>query len=39
MCAKVKLNINGREVYAEENRRLMDILRNDCGLKSVKDGC
>ena len=39
MCAKVKLNINGREVYVEENRRLMEILRNDCGLKSVKDGC
>ncbi len=39
MCAKVKLKINGVEIEAEESRKLMDILRNDCKLKSVKDGC
>ena len=39
MCAKVKLKINGVEIEAEESRKLMDILRNGCKLKSVKDGC
>ena len=39
MCAVVRLHINGKEVEAEENRRLIDVLRMDCGLKSVKDGC
>lgn len=33
------LSINGREVTVLEDRRLIDVLRNDCHLKSVKDGC
>lgn len=31
--------VNGKETEAEGSRRLIDILRNDCHLKSVKDGC
>ncbi|MCH4166039.1 MAG: selenium-dependent xanthine dehydrogenase [Megasphaera sp.] len=31
--------INGQEIQADGNRRLMDVLRNDLRLKSVKDGC
>ncbi|MEA4972135.1 MAG: selenium-dependent xanthine dehydrogenase [Candidatus Metalachnospira sp.] len=34
-----KVWINGKEVEAAPNRKLMDVLRNDCHLKSVKDGC
>lgn len=34
-----KLLINGQEVLVEEDKKLIDVLRNDCGLKSVKDGC
>lgn len=33
------LLINGRQVTVEEDRKLIDVLRNDCHLKSVKDGC
>lgn len=33
------LMINGENVTVEEDRKLMDVLRNDCHLKSVKDGC
>ncbi|MFR5601683.1 MAG: 2Fe-2S iron-sulfur cluster-binding protein [Lachnospiraceae bacterium] len=33
------LLINGKTVEAEGNRKLIDVLRNDCHLKSVKDGC
>lgn len=33
------LQINGKAVSVEEDRKLIDVLRNDCGLKSVKDGC
>ena len=39
MCAKVILTINGNKTEAEENRRLMDVLRHDLRLTSVKDGC
>ena len=31
--------INGEEVQVEAQRKLMDVLRNDFHLKSVKDGC
>lgn len=34
-----RLWINGKEIEAAPERKLMDILRNDCHLKSVKDGC
>lgn len=33
------LRINGTEVTVKEDRKLIDVLRNDCHLKSVKDGC
>lgn len=33
------LQINGNTVQIEEDRKLIDVLRNDCHLKSVKDGC
>ncbi len=33
------LNINGNQITVEENRKLIDVLRNDLHLKSVKDGC
>ena len=32
------LQINGETIQMEEDRKLMDVLRNDCHLKSVKDG-
>ena len=31
--------INGEEVRVDPQRKLMDVLRNDFHLKSVKDGC
>lgn len=34
-----KLWINGREVAVNPERKLIDILRRDLRLKSVKDGC
>ena len=33
------LLINGENVTVTQDRKLMDVLRNDCRLKSVKDGC
>ena len=39
MDAKCTVRINGQEVQVEPERRLMDVLRNDFHLKSVKDGC
>lgn len=33
------LLINGETVTVEKDRKLIDVLRNDCHLKSVKDGC
>lgn len=36
MC---KLWVNGQEISVDPERKLMDILRNDLRLKSVKDGC
>lgn len=34
-----KLWINGQEVAVDPERKLIDILRRDLRLKSVKDGC
>lgn len=34
-----KITINGKEYEFAGDRKLMDILRNDLRLKSVKDGC
>ena len=34
-----KVWINGQEIEADADRKLIDVLRNDCRLKSVKDGC
>ncbi len=39
MNSYCKLWINGEEKEFEQDRTLMDVLRNDCHLKSVKDGC
>ena len=39
MSSYCKVWINGQEVEADEERKLMDVLRNDLRLKSVKDGC
>src|SRR5690554_6617557 len=33
------LNINGRIYEVQEDKKLMDYLRNDLNLTSVKDGC
>lgn len=35
----ITLLVNGKSISAEEDRKLIDVLRDDCGLKSVKDGC
>lgn len=35
----VTLSINGIGMEVDGGRKLIDILRNDCKLKSVKDGC
>ena len=34
-----RLYVNGKEIEVDGKRRLMDVLRKDCHLKSVKDGC
>jgi len=39
MDSLCKLWINHQEVEVDPERKLMDILRNDLRLKSVKDGC
>ena len=33
------LTINGVRYQSEQDKRLMDVLRHELGLKSVKDGC
>lgn len=33
------LHINGNDISVNEDRKLIDVLRNDLKLKSVKDGC
>lgn len=39
MSSYCKVWINGQEIEADAERKLMDVLRNDLRLKSVKDGC
>lgn len=39
MGEKVSININGKEMSFDSERKLIDVLRNDCKCKSVKDGC
>lgn len=39
MDTTCKLWVNGKEINVDPERQLMDILRNDLRLKSVKDGC
>ena len=39
MDTLVKLTVNGQEYELDGSRKLMDVLRNDLRLKSVKDGC
>lgn len=34
-----KVWINGKEMFVDPERKLMDVLRKDCKCKSVKDGC
>ena len=34
-----KVWINGKEMEVDPERKLLDVLRNDCKCKSVKDGC
>lgn len=39
MSSYCKVWINGQEMEVDAGRKLIDVLRNDCRLKSVKDGC
>ncbi len=39
MSSYCKVWINGQVMECLADRKLMDVLRNDCRLKSVKDGC
>ena len=39
MSELCKLWVNNREIEADGDRKLIDVLRNDLRLKSVKDGC
>ncbi|WP_370851331.1 selenium-dependent xanthine dehydrogenase [Megasphaera sp.] len=39
MSELCKLWVNGKEIEVDPERKLIDILRNDLRLKSVKDGC
>ena len=39
MGEKASININGKEMSFDSERKLIDVLRNDCKCKSVKDGC
>lgn len=39
MSSCCKVWINGTEMMVDPERKLLDVLRNDCGCKSVKDGC
>lgn len=39
MSSYCKLWINGEEREFEGDRKLLEVLREDCHLKSVKDGC
>jgi aerobic carbon-monoxide dehydrogenase small subunit len=39
--ANIKFTLNGKPVSLETglNRRLLDVLREDCSMKGVKEGC
>lgn len=41
MKEKIKFKLNGNQLEIEitENKRLLDFLRDDCNLLSVKEGC
>lgn len=39
MAEKVKLTVNGREVSGDSGKKLIDFLREDLRLTSVKNGC
>lgn len=39
MSSYCKVWINGKEMLVDPERKLIDVLRKDCGCKSVKDGC
>jgi len=39
MNLNCKINVNGKEYEFDGSRKLMDVLRNDLHLKSVKNGC
>jgi len=41
MSEKIKFILNGKQVEIEisKNKRLLDFLRDDCNLLSVKEGC
>ncbi|WP_288679642.1 selenium-dependent xanthine dehydrogenase [uncultured Brachyspira sp.] len=39
MGENVSITINGKEMSFDSERKLIDVLRNDCKCKSVKDGC
>jgi carbon-monoxide dehydrogenase small subunit len=38
---RISFKLNGRDTFldVEPNKRLIDMLREDCGLTSVKEGC
>ena len=35
----ITLTINGKKVTVPEDKKLMTLLREDLGIKSLKDGC
>lgn len=39
MGENVSIIINGKKMSFDSERKLIDVLRNDCKCKSVKDGC
>ncbi|HYE12421.1 MAG TPA: (2Fe-2S)-binding protein [Patescibacteria group bacterium] len=41
MINEIKFSLNGKEIILETNplKRLLDVLREDCGLTGVKEGC
>lgn len=39
MGEKVSITINGKVMSFDSDKKLIDVLRNDCKCKSVKDGC
>ena len=41
MAQKIEFTLNGKKITLETDplRRLLDVLREDCGMKAVKEGC